>query len=248
VLYNKAVKGNGLKTSYPKPDQPASGDLTTWVGKSPAGKWTLQVIDSGFLNNTLDGKINGWSIAVGTLSSKKVQVKGALGVDGTLAVTGNTTLGGVVNATDTLQVGGQAVNSNFKFTLINNDFRNNSGTVAANTWGDIPARTLLYNKTRDASVLRITYADTLGTLGTNYSQCNWRILVDGASYAQFSAADITFGLAWRMQTASHMALAANLKAGPHTIKVQTYRATGASECLMGWNTAGNFLAAEEVGP
>jgi subtilisin-like proprotein convertase family protein len=84
VLFNGGASGTGVKTSYPDKTKPVSGDLTTWVGKNPAGKWYLKVVDTGFLNNAKDGQINSWSINIQTLSNKKVQVKGDLIVDGTI--------------------------------------------------------------------------------------------------------------------------------------------------------------------
>ncbi len=78
VLYNKGGKGGTVKGVWPSQTKTISGDLTKWVGKNPKGKWRLQVIDTGFKNNTFDGKINNWSVRVQTLSSKKVQVKGTL--------------------------------------------------------------------------------------------------------------------------------------------------------------------------
>ena len=78
VLYDKGGAGASLKGVWPEKDKVVSGDLTTWVGKNPKGKWRLQVIDTGFKNNTTDGQINSWSVRVQTLSNKKVQVKGTL--------------------------------------------------------------------------------------------------------------------------------------------------------------------------
>ena len=78
VLYNKGGKGGTLKGVWPSQNKTISGDLTKWVGKNPKGKWRIQVIDTGFKNNTFDGKINSWSVRVQTLSNKKVQVKGTL--------------------------------------------------------------------------------------------------------------------------------------------------------------------------
>jgi subtilisin-like proprotein convertase family protein len=77
VLYDGGSTGATLKATYPT-TKPVSGDLTTWVGKNPQGKWTLTVVDSGFLNNGLDGKINSWQLNIGTLSSKQVASKGVL--------------------------------------------------------------------------------------------------------------------------------------------------------------------------
>jgi subtilisin-like proprotein convertase family protein len=113
VLWDKSAKGTVVKTSWPAPTKTLSGDLATWVGKNPKGKWYLEVIDTGFVNNTLDGAIQSWSITSKTVSSKKVQVKGDLVVDksvtaDTLAasaltattVTGTTLNGTTVNATE----------------------------------------------------------------------------------------------------------------------------------------------------
>jgi subtilisin-like proprotein convertase family protein len=85
VLYNKGgKKGDGIKTSYPDPTKTISGDLTYWVGKNPKGTWRLKVIDTAFLNNTTDGQVVAWSVNLQTLSSKKIQIKGDLIVDGTI--------------------------------------------------------------------------------------------------------------------------------------------------------------------
>ncbi len=76
VLYDKGNKGAKLQTTWPVPTATVSGDLTTWVGKNPKGAWKLVVTDSGFLNNTTDGKLNSWNVTVQTLSSKKVSSVG----------------------------------------------------------------------------------------------------------------------------------------------------------------------------
>ncbi len=76
VLYNKGAKGKLIKTSYPTPTKTLSGDLTTWVGKNPKGKWRIKVMDTGFKNNTTDGAIVAWSVSIQTLSSKKVAAEG----------------------------------------------------------------------------------------------------------------------------------------------------------------------------
>ena len=69
--------GQKLKTSYPKPAKPATGDLSTWAGKNPKGKWMLRVVDTAFKNNKLDGQVVAWSVQVETLSNKQVESKGA---------------------------------------------------------------------------------------------------------------------------------------------------------------------------
>jgi subtilisin-like proprotein convertase family protein len=78
VLFDKGSKGIGLTGTWPSPDKVVSGDLGAWVGKNPKGKWALQVIDTGFLNNAKDGAITAWNIQVKTLSSKKVQANGMI--------------------------------------------------------------------------------------------------------------------------------------------------------------------------
>jgi len=85
VLLPKGVgKGTKLVTSYPAPSKPASGDLTAWIGKNPKGKWRLKVTDEAFKNNQFDGAIKSWRIDIQTLSSKKIQIKGDLIVDGSV--------------------------------------------------------------------------------------------------------------------------------------------------------------------
>ena len=93
VLYDKNGPGDQFGATYPTPEEPVSGDLTTWVGMNPMGTWRLQVMDTGFKDNETDGLINTWSIQVKTLSSKKVQVKGDLVIDG-----GIISAGGIVSA------------------------------------------------------------------------------------------------------------------------------------------------------
>jgi subtilisin-like proprotein convertase family protein len=82
VLFDGGGKGNALKGSWPSPDKTVSGDLGAWVGKNPKGKWLLQVVDLGFLNNAKDGQINSWSVNIGTLSSKKVRSNGVFDAAG----------------------------------------------------------------------------------------------------------------------------------------------------------------------
>ena len=239
------------------PDTPAKGDLNAWVGSNPKGIWTLKVNDSAFCvvqkpgNATLcdtakktDGVIADWSITIQTLSSKKIAANADIGVKGNVASTANVSAAGTVSAGTALTVAGQGVASNFQYVFINKDWRNQA---ADSTWKAIPNRSMTYTKTRANSVLRITYQDTLGSYANNYDRCRWRILVDSTQVAYFSDADIQMGVAWRMHNATHTALAAGVTAGKHTISVQSMMVPGGTECLMGWNTSQNFLAAEEVG-
>ncbi len=84
VLADKSVKGTTVKASFPVPNKPISGDLNSWKGKNPKGKWILKVVDQAFKNNTSDGAIQGWSVELHTTSTKKVQVNGDLVVNGKL--------------------------------------------------------------------------------------------------------------------------------------------------------------------
>ncbi len=84
VLWDGAADGVSLKTVFPSKSKLVSGDLGAWVGKNPAGKWLLTVVDSGFNNIANDGAINSWSLGVQTLSSKKVLSSGVLIAQGGL--------------------------------------------------------------------------------------------------------------------------------------------------------------------
>lgn len=78
ALYDKNGPGKALDAKYPAPDKQVSGDLSTWFGKNPKGKWQLNVVDIGFLDNKTDGALKGWSIQVKIASTKKVGVQGGL--------------------------------------------------------------------------------------------------------------------------------------------------------------------------
>ena len=99
VVYNKGgKKGDGINTSYPDPTKTISGDLTYWAGKNPKGTWRLKVVDTAFLNNTTDGQVVKWSVNLQTLSSKKIQIKGDLVVDGATTVAGNLKVTGSITS------------------------------------------------------------------------------------------------------------------------------------------------------
>jgi cysteine-rich repeat protein len=79
VLYvlHKGKPGKLLDATYPTPDKPFSGDLSTWIGKNPKGKWRVRIIDTKFLNNKDDGELTSWQINVQAAKSKQITVKGA---------------------------------------------------------------------------------------------------------------------------------------------------------------------------
>ena len=85
VLYDGGSTANPIKGTFPAPNATLSGDLKTWVGKNPVGKWTLQVVDAGFKDNGDDGKITKWTISIQTLSNKKIAIAGDLIVTGALS-------------------------------------------------------------------------------------------------------------------------------------------------------------------
>ncbi len=78
LLYNQSGTGTVLKTTWPSPTKTVSGDLGAWIGANPQGKWSISVADLAGTGGGKDGKLNSWSIAVQTLSSKKVAANGLL--------------------------------------------------------------------------------------------------------------------------------------------------------------------------
>jgi subtilisin-like proprotein convertase family protein len=76
-----------VKATFPTPNKELAGSIhKDWINKNIKGKWRLLVIDTAFLTNNVDGKLNGWKIDIQTLSNKKVQVKGRLLVHGDIKV------------------------------------------------------------------------------------------------------------------------------------------------------------------
>ena len=86
LLFSKNGAVQSLKTSYPLPSKPVSGDLSKWEGKNPKGKWVLMVKDTAFKDNGFDGALNSWQVTVDTLSDKSVQSKGVFKANGGLQV------------------------------------------------------------------------------------------------------------------------------------------------------------------
>ncbi|MCB9740669.1 MAG: hypothetical protein H6747_15505 [Deltaproteobacteria bacterium] len=82
-------KSQTVTLTFPTPDKVKSGDLGAWIGKSPAGTWTLDVTDSKFclpqvapklcsLTNKTDGTVDLFEISAKVLASSKVAAKATL--------------------------------------------------------------------------------------------------------------------------------------------------------------------------
>jgi hypothetical protein len=91
ILYKGGSTGTALAAKFNNGTNLISGDLSKdWVGKNAKGSWSINVKDAatiavppGTPAFEFDGKFN-WSVAVETLSSKKIQVKGDLILGGGL--------------------------------------------------------------------------------------------------------------------------------------------------------------------
>ena len=99
ILYNGGKTGSTWTAKYNDGDALVSGDMNKdWLNKNIKGNWSITVKDTAAISVppgtpafVYDGKFN-WSIGIQTLSSKKVQIKGNLIVDG------DTTVGGTLSA------------------------------------------------------------------------------------------------------------------------------------------------------
>lgn len=75
--------GDGLQTVFDTQTLPVEGNLAFLDGLSPAGTWSLHIVDDVL---TADGTLNGWSIQVESLSAQNVLLSGSLEVEGTFAL------------------------------------------------------------------------------------------------------------------------------------------------------------------
>ena len=85
---------------------PQKGDLSKWASTSPAGNWTLKVLDTEFcvpqkpgnaalcdLTKKTDGQVTAFSVETTTVSDKKVQATGSVLMKGGLLVNGGLKIG-----------------------------------------------------------------------------------------------------------------------------------------------------------
>ncbi len=75
-MLHKGKPGKELNETWPTTAKPVSGDLGTWLGKNPKGKWRLRIIDKGFLNNGNDGVLKSWSVNVLVKSNNQITATG----------------------------------------------------------------------------------------------------------------------------------------------------------------------------
>ena len=89
-----------MVAKYNDTDKVDTGDMDKdWLGKNIKGSWSITVKDTAAISVppgtppfVFDGKFN-WSVNIQTLSSKKIQIKGDLIVDGGTTATGGLKLG-----------------------------------------------------------------------------------------------------------------------------------------------------------
>ena len=78
VLHSKSGSGKVLEATYPTQTKPVTGNLASYNGKNPKGKWRLLVTDIKFLNNKTDGSLVSWAVESSGLSNKVVVGKGVI--------------------------------------------------------------------------------------------------------------------------------------------------------------------------
>lgn len=105
VLWDQDGGGTAIEGTWPEPDPVISGDLLGWVGRDPAGTWTLHVVDDGFLNNEQDGEVTSWSVEIESLVSDELVVTSRAVVEGDLIVDGRVQIGQAPPACDASRAG-----------------------------------------------------------------------------------------------------------------------------------------------
>jgi hypothetical protein len=186
LLYNGGKTGSAVVAKYNDGDALVSGDMNKdWLGKNIKGNWSITVKDTAAITVppgtpafVYDGKFN-WSMSIQTLSSKKIQVKGNLIVDGNLTVSGQN--GAMIN---------HQLPASFrwaKFRTYDNSawgwlMGNNAamyGGVNPSNWTD--NNYLASNMTADKEVLR--------TLLINKGYANWNANIVSEVWPNYSSTD-----------------------------------------------------------
>ncbi len=226
ILYNGGKTGTALVAKYNDGDALVSGDMNKdWLNKNIKGNWSITVKDIAAIQVppgtppfTFDGKFN-WSIAIQTLSSKKIQIKGDLIVDGEL-------LG--QNASQTRGYR-QVVFTNSQLDMTSGSFVN--------------ARSMPYAKQKDNTALIIDYTEnaTIRAYAGGWNTIVMRILIDGAEctspgkiergYPHYSPGqDIYFTDNLSERAICKATTAGPILAGNHTITVQGRRGYCGGNC------------------
>ncbi|MBI5610468.1 MAG: hypothetical protein HY902_16440 [Deltaproteobacteria bacterium] len=94
ILYDGGKTGTTLTAAFNDSTAIVSGNINgDWLGKNIKGQWSVTVKDlkAGGGSGGFDGKFN-WSIAIQTLSNKKLQLKGDLIVDGNIVMSASNAL------------------------------------------------------------------------------------------------------------------------------------------------------------
>jgi subtilisin-like proprotein convertase family protein len=204
VLWDKGgKKGDGIKTTYPDPTKTISGDLTYWAGKNPKGTWRLKVVDTAFLNNTTDGQVVKWSVNLQTLSSKKIQIKGDLIVDGTITNPGLAAQIAAASKTATYRWAAFHTHQNGQEGWFMGNDAAMFGGVAPSNWTD--NNYTAANLSADKEVLRTLFvnksmakwnANVWSEVYTMYSSTNGRIAMALFRVKNTTANDITWTPYW----------------------------------------------------
>ena len=153
VLHQGTGAGTlSLVATFPTTTKPLSGDLTTWVGKDPKGKWRLLILDNKDRTGTsTDGKLVDWAIKVQTVNDKQLLIKGSQFVDGTLWGAyqghGEPSLGAPVKVGGGLQLGGDKTLCNvdnegvIRYNKVGKsvEFCNGTGWSTSNVFNESPA-------------------------------------------------------------------------------------------------------------
>ncbi len=180
VLYQGGKTGTTLTAKFNDDTPLVSGDPSTdWVGKDIAGNWSMTVKDlkAGGGSGGFDGKIN-WSVNIQTLSSKKIEIKGSLIVDGSLTAAAVikpvSTVYWVANFNTYDNGGGTwyANNDANPFGGVNPSAWTDGNATAANIADDFDALRSIFNRRRAISPNSIACAEIQPTTSsTNGRMC-----------------------------------------------------------------------------